>query len=614
MTTQHVLQSTKAFFRELKVTAALPFCSCKESNHLSDLSTPEATMPTQKRLDHLTRREQQIPGLRNGPRYIVGHPLSVLLACLVGFGCSSGTDAAPVDSASVHPVNETGSTSTSSQPSEQETATSANGDDTSALVQVITSLGHLEVPEEENLPEEPVVEGACTKTEKSTTKHYQELLTFDPKGPNLFLGNVINGRDAGVGKLSPLNVSLAPLVFSIDGGTHFPGIGSVENLAKGDYGVELTRIINANAGAVVPSDIVYTAESVHSQEHLALVVGVSVDFLGLADLEDNFQWTNDTKRSRFLAVFTQRFFTASVDVKSKTTPANFFGSGVTADDVSEAAGSVPPVYIQSITYGRRAYIMLESDESREVVKNALDASHRAGWEASIDSEYSTVLEKANVKVIVLGGNSTSGAATIDGYESFTRFIKESADFSASNPGVPVGYTVAYLDNTEAEYASSATYTELDCVAGACDVDDNQGSLDETHLQAPKSDCDEDSSFFEGSLGPTDVDAFSYKGTHGTSLLLPCIQQAHVELERKDMQAASDFEVCVQPTCDDGGDGVLDCKGDSEFYAGSCCNLLGDEPVIPFGIDCDSPGATVKVEIKPRDTLKQCVEYQVLYRF
>ncbi len=481
----------------------------------------------------------------------------------------------------------------------------------SSVAQLVNDLGHFELaPVAAPTPVgEPQVQGACTVTEKTATEHYRDMLSFDPTGPNLFLGNVVQGELAGRGVLQPLNVPLASLGFSVDGGTHFSGVGTVSAASKGNYITELTRVLEENAGAAVSAVLHYDKAFVHSESFLGLAAGVSADYLGLAEVSANFDWANETVRSRLFVTFEQPFFTASVDQKSKQAASDFFGSSVTPAQLAAEASGIPPVYVQSITYGRRVYLMIESTESTETLDAALEATSKLpSLSGSIESSYQQALNSAEtrMRVIVQGGGAAAGASAVDGYEGLKQFVHAGAEFTAENPGVPISYQLAYLDNAVAEYASSATYVERDCVPGACESDD------ETSVGTDKSDCDEDLSFFEGSLGRGDVDSFAYHGVDDGF----CVQQAQVALELRGAGSATDVELCVHPVCDDGSEGRLACEGDSEFFAGACCNPAGSEPVVPFDITCDSGNhsATLELEVTARDELIECVEYQILYRF
>jgi hypothetical protein len=143
-------------------------------------------------------------------------------------------------------------------------------------------------------------------------------------------------------------------------------------------------------------------------------------------------------------------------------------------------------------------------------------------------------------------------------------------------------------------------------------DADQGSPEEAYVGTEKNDCDEDRSFFEGSLDPSDTDMFEYSGVDDGL----CAQQANVELQVDGGGSAAAFKLCVYPSCAGDLEGTLDCQGDSEFFGGGCCNLEGAEPVVPFDITCASGvhDSTIRVEVTPRSGLVECTDYQVLYRF
>src|SRR5687767_3571155 len=69
----------------------------------------------------------------------------------------------------------------------------------------------------------------------------------------------------------------------------------------------------------------------------------------------------------------------TVDVDTPLTPGDVFAPEVDLADV-EAYTAVdnPPLYLQSITYGRRVIFSIESDETSEAVQAALDVALKSG--------------------------------------------------------------------------------------------------------------------------------------------------------------------------------------------------------------------------------------------
>lgn len=141
-----------------------------------------------------------------------------------------------------------------------------------------------------------------------------------------------------------------------------------------------------------------------------------------------------------------------------------FGEFVGVEDAQLFMGvGDPPMYLQSISYGRRVLFAIESNDTLEVMVGAIDAAFGDGIAGvELDAATEEVLNAAKITATVIGGNAEDAVATILGPEQMIEYILEGGNYSADSPGVPIAYKTAYLDNSPARLSLTATYPQIVC--------------------------------------------------------------------------------------------------------------------------------------------------------
>jgi hypothetical protein len=210
----------------------------------------------------------------------------------------------------------------------------------------------------------------------------------------------------------------------------------------------------------VPAKVDFKFQQIYSESQMNRFVGANASY-GPAKLSTKFDWNSSTKKNKIIASYKQIYY--SIDMDAPKVPADIFAPTNQINDLRFAlpAGSMP-LYIASVSYGMMAYVFIETDESYERMKWALDAAYSkgiAGVEASLDIEAKNILNSANIQTVVYGG-STAGLKELEtGYPGFLNVIKASKDFNANSPGVPLVYKFRHLsDNTLALITLTSQYT------------------------------------------------------------------------------------------------------------------------------------------------------------
>lgn len=133
----------------------------------------------------------------------------------------------------------------------------------------------------------------------------------------------------------------------------------------------------------------------------------------------------------------------------------------------------PPLYVQSITYGRRVIFSVQTNRSASEVKAALEASYAAAGVADVGiavaEQHKDVLAESTIRAFVLGGSGDDATGAINGFEGLVAYIRNGGSYSKDSPGAPIAYKLAYLDNAVTKLAFTTDYAERVCTKNRTDL-------------------------------------------------------------------------------------------------------------------------------------------------
>lgn len=346
----------------------------------------------------------------------------------------------------------------------------------------IFSLGHLAI--EDLLPptETPCLDGCpqdgqegqqwCTYVHYDETSHRDELVAFQPHSAQLWPGNIVQGEDAQHGILTPVSLPRAPMTFSLSlQNLNAIPVGTMESPALSEFRKEFHRILAGGVSGATEAFVAYQMERAYSVDQVANHLGFGFGWPGAGKIQSMFDWASQEKTTRILVDFTQAYYT--VDVDSPGTPSDLFTDEVTVDDLDGLMGQDnPPMYIQSITYGRRLLFSLESNYSEHEVRNAVDLS--IGFVlGQVDFEVASaarhIIDESKMEALVLGGSGESAVKVVTGFEGLLEYILEGGNYSKNSPGAPIAYKLAYLDNNGVKLAFTSDWAERHCFDTHVDV-------------------------------------------------------------------------------------------------------------------------------------------------
>lgn len=385
--------------------------------------------------------------------------------------------------------------------------------------QLFAGLGTLPVEDPRRLEgptSGPTADGdfACVTTPIDEVRQVDQLLGQLTLGDVLWPGSMLRGDSAHEGRLTPLVFDRAPLSFSVSLESLGGGARSatLETPSLSSYRDAVGKILAQQLTGSTPARIHAEIEEVSSEEQLAVALGASASSSLVGTIKAGFDFTDSSKRSRFVVKFFQLYYT--VDIDPPSLPHELFAPSVTADSIATAIGSDPPVYVASIGYGRQVVFTFESELSKSELQAALDFTYQGGAEISgnVSLTHQEVLAHTHTTAFILGGDAGEAAsASIGSYDQLEAFIGRGGNYSKDSPGAAIAYSLAYVrDNTPVRLSYAASYSERSC----------SRVTQRLHVVFEKLTVDN-----SGSDAGGDLEVFGTVGVRGTGELQPLVTWA-----------------------------------------------------------------------------------------
>ena len=291
---------------------------------------------------------------------------------------------------------------------------------------------------------------------------YNEVLALDPGSDVVWPGAVLQGQSVLQGDYVPLIGKRAPLTFSISleniQGKRF---ATVDTPRLSSIRQAVGEILSQNLTGSTPARISFSIEEVHDAQQLALAVGVGVGIpAGSANMiKAQFDFNSAVNRSRVLVKFIQIYYTLDIDLPNH--PTDLFAVDANLDAVRNSLGTISPLYISSISYGRMALFSFESASDTETLKAAVNASCQAllgGSAGELSLAHATVLSNASISATIIGGNGATAVNTIRGFDGLKLHLLAGGNYDKNSPAAAVSYKMRYLsDNTTARFVLTGEY-------------------------------------------------------------------------------------------------------------------------------------------------------------
>ena len=305
------------------------------------------------------------------------------------------------------------------------------------------------------------------------TTPFQETLTLDemagynPNAGILWPGAIIQGKSLGQGTLAPVPVAHGQETISISNvspdGVDPTTIRYSTTIKEPTFATVDTGRQQLVGQKLKPSaKLTYTMDQLYSLEQGLLKVGMDAHYLS-SSVKAQLSSEDYEKKTNLIAKFVQEYYTVSVEPHSG---ASFFASGVTVDSLTPYSDPVtnPLTYVQGVTYGRMALLIVSSDEKYSDLKQAVEAAYEAGTaggSGSYDKRKQSIVQHSQMKLLVFGGDPKDavkvvGADTATALPAFRQWITAAAQTPDIASGVPISYRVNYLKDSQIARLSFTT--------------------------------------------------------------------------------------------------------------------------------------------------------------
>lgn len=180
--------------------------------------------------------------------------------------------------------------------------------------------------------------------------------------------------------------------------------------------------------------------SFYREVKLAFAANVNIGQIFSINTEVN---SNKIHRQSALFVdFSQIYFNVAMDIPDD---GNIFSDENTRQKYLEKN----PVYVNSVNYGRKGIILVESNETYSVLSVAIRAAFNAkivSGSLSIDAKTEEILKQAEISICIIGGDGQAATQTVKGFDEFQKFIINGGVYSKEVYGVPISFSAGYASD------------------------------------------------------------------------------------------------------------------------------------------------------------------------
>ncbi len=275
------------------------------------------------------------------------------------------------------------------------------------------------------------------------TRSVNESYEFVPVGiKNVYTGMILKGEELNKGKMVPITEKADPLglVFTVPSFY----IGWLQQPNYTSYMREFRNALQDEdfSGQQI-EEFEYDLKQFSKYSEMKLAFGANVDICSILKISGSVESNNIKYKTGLFARVCQKNFDAVIDYPDD---GNIFSNNAKLSTYPNAA------YINSITYGRMAIISIESDSSYSSVKSAFKVAlnlKKVNGEVSMDVQAKKILQEADIKIWIRGGNGADVVKTIAGFDEFANFIVNGGTFSKDVPGQPIFCTANRADDNSA---------------------------------------------------------------------------------------------------------------------------------------------------------------------
>lgn len=273
-----------------------------------------------------------------------------------------------------------------------------------------------------------------------TTYEFYEITTIQPiyiyLGSTLSAASINSGRYVAVGFPNVLKSEIT-ISFSL------PVRSMVIAPKKSSFQNAITEAVgDKNFSGKQSQVFTYKMKQFSYYKEVKLAFGANVNVGQLFGVDTEVNNGKTRKNTALFVDFSQIYFNAVMDIPDD---GNIFKD----ENTRQQYLSQNPIYINSVNYGRKGVILVESKESYDKLSVAIRASFNAkvvNGKLSLDSETEKILEEAEISICILGGDGGEAVKTIKGFNEFQNFIINGGVYTNTVYGVPISFSGAYASD------------------------------------------------------------------------------------------------------------------------------------------------------------------------
>lgn len=278
------------------------------------------------------------------------------------------------------------------------------------------------------------------QTKATSTHEFYEITTVTPT--YIYPGSVLSAQSINSGVYSPIgfnNVWKKSVTISF-------------SLPVPSQEIRPTKAGLENAVRVATADRNFNGEQSRSFSYkmkefsyyseLKLAFGANVNIGSIFSLKVDYNEAKTNSVSALFIDFSQIYFSVDMDMPDD---GNIFIDETTRQQYLNEN----PVYVNTINYGRRGIITVESEKSYKETSLAVRAAFAAkvvNGELNLSQEHKAILEKAKITICLIGGDSRGATKTVEGFNEFKNFIINGGVYTKTVYGVPISFGAAYARN------------------------------------------------------------------------------------------------------------------------------------------------------------------------
>lgn len=277
---------------------------------------------------------------------------------------------------------------------------------------------------------------------KTLVVETKEQVVLDEFADQVYPGAIFTGPSVASGDFTPvtgytkkpITVGLSLVGKSVTGTIPSPSWTSTQDF--------LSNSLLAGFSGKQLASFSFDMNQFTDYNEMKLTFGANVSVSSVLSIGINGKSTKIKKKFGLTAKFLQKNFTMNMDIPK---------DGQLIDGTIDPTflGKYSPVYVNSITYGRLGIVVIESDDNYEELSLAFKAAFNIGvvkGDVGVTLDQKAIINRASIKVYLVGGKGETGVQTINGYDDFKQHILKGGEFTADDPGVPIFFRLRYLSD------------------------------------------------------------------------------------------------------------------------------------------------------------------------